>query len=159
MRYIQCPEGLDTLDSWFYPVFLAGGITGCPEWQPILADLLSLEPDRLVLLNPRRKGWDVNNSHLSEDQVQWEYDHLKLVKLTSFWFPCEALCPITLFELGSKSAKRDPIVVGCHPDYQRRFDVITQLQLARPSIDVVSSLEELAVQIRQNFYAYVTYYA
>jgi hypothetical protein len=65
----------------------------------------------------------------------------------SFWFPCETLCPITLYELGAWSRQDKPIFVGTHPDYKRRLDVQIQTELARPEIQVVHTLSGLANEV------------
>lgn len=150
MRYIQCPDVYIPQPS-DYPVFLAGGITNCPIWAPVLVDLLRYENDKLVLINPRRLNWDATNPVVPDDQIEWEYNHLNQSRLVSFWFPCEALCPITLFELGSRAASGWDIVVGCHPDYARRIDVVKQLSLMRPQVKVVNSLYDLSEDIRSKF--------
>ncbi|CED92441.1 hypothetical protein [Actinomyces succiniciruminis] len=37
-------------------IFLAGGITGCPDWQADAIQMLTeLGPDNLVIANPRRQ--------------------------------------------------------------------------------------------------------
>ena len=40
-----------------------------------------------------------------------------------------------------------PIFIGVDPKYQRRQDVEIQTKLARPEIEIVYSLEDLANQI------------
>jgi hypothetical protein len=40
-----------------------------------------------------------------------------------------------------------PLFVGVHPDYQRVQDVYIQTALARPDVQIVTSLEELAQEI------------
>ena len=150
MQYIECPEyykGRWPASRNDKLLFLAGGITSCPDWQQDYRKLLENEPN-LILLNPRRKNFDVRDPNASDFQITWEHENLEGSDMVSFWFPEETLCPITLFELGKISAKQSkPIFVGTHPNYKRKFDVIKQLQLIRPSITVVHSLENLADQI------------
>jgi len=140
MFYIECPERRD-LGS-FETLFLAGGITGCRDWQAELAE--SLRHTSLALLNPRRKSFDI--SQLLE-QITWEYDHLKAAKAISFWFERDQIQPIALFELGRWSASDKPLFVGCDPDYPRINDVLFQMNLIRPGFYVVTSLEALVDQI------------
>jgi hypothetical protein len=105
-------------------VFLAGGISNCADWQSTLAEKFAITCPNLVLLNPRRKNFDVSDHSESERQIKWEFNHLRKSSAILFWFPSETLCPITLFELGQWSAlagllgKR--LFVGCDPQYQRK---------------------------------------
>lgn len=127
-------------------VFLAGGISGCPDWQRSLHAFLIHLNDECVLLNPRRVHFDENTAHKTE-QIIWEHRHLKKADAISFWFPEETLCPITLFELGKWLQHGKKIFIGCHPKYARKLDVIVQTALCNPNILVVNSLEELTAQI------------
>jgi hypothetical protein len=126
-------------------IFMAGGITGCPDWQQEMRDLLN-ETD-LVLLNPRRADFPIGDSNAAKEQITWEYDHLRLADAILFWFPREALCPIVLYELGAWAMTEKPLFVGVHPDYERRRDIEIQLGLARPEIEIVYVLQELALQV------------
>lgn len=82
---------------------------------------------------------------VSREQIRWEFYALRMAKVNLFWFPCETLCPITLFELGAAIPRLHPgaLMVGTHPDYQRRFDIIEQSKLAGSPIRVFDDLEEL----------------
>lgn len=140
-------------------LFIAGGISNCANWQ---GDFISLLKDTdLTCFNPRRKAFDMNDPEASRRQIEWEYKYLGLSMATAFWFPCETLCPITLFELGdqlkimertdgpSSKPKLRSIFVGCHPGYARKLDVEIQVGLRRKDIVVVDSLEKLAGQVIQ----------
>ena len=140
MKYIEAPD-----EDKEIRIFLAGGITGCPNWQ--LALTVKLEKMDITLYNPRRANFPMGNKGEGLKQVKWEVEHLDKADAIVFWFPKETLCPITLFELGSWSMTSKPIFVGCHPDYQRRFDVETQLSIRRPEIEIVYSLDSLSKQI------------
>lgn len=129
-------------------VFLAGGISGCPDWQKSLHAFLIHLNDECVLLNPRRVLFDETVIGAKPEQIVWEHRHLQKADAISFWFPEETLCPITLFELGKwlqHGSKK--IFIGCHPKYARKLDVIVQTALCNPNILVVNSLEELTTQI------------
>lgn len=143
MRYIECPEVYEGNER---SLFLAGGISNCPIWQPDLVKLL--EETDLVILNPRRKHFPTDNPNIEEEQINWEYNHLAKASAVSFWFPRETLCPITLYELGKQSSGKKPLFIGVSPDYQRKKDVEIQTRLIRPEIKIVYSLEDLAEQIR-----------
>lgn len=151
MIYVECPEEYELQDFWNYDavdyipsVFLAGGISNCWDWQQELKQLLKNE--KLVVINPRRKNFDLADSRA---QIQWEFNYLQSVDIISFWFT-DTLCPITLFELGAALHNlHAEVVVGCHPDYKRREDVIIQCELANPTIKVVSNLVDLSRQISE----------
>jgi hypothetical protein len=146
VTYVECPaEHAGDEPS----VFLAGGITGCVDWQAELRRLL--EPTSLVLINPRRGSYDFADPELAEAQIAWEHRHLRRATAISFWFAAETLQPISLYELGSWSMTEKPLFVGVDPAYARRRDVIIQTRLARPEVVVVDSLEALARQVREAF--------
>jgi hypothetical protein len=118
-------------------VFLAGGITGCLDWQATATQQLLPHAD---VLNPRRRIY-VSGGDEYERQVAWEYSHLRRAGIILFWFADEAIQAIALYELGAFAASDKPIVVGAHPGYPRRTDVVLQLSHARPGLIVHSSLE------------------
>lgn len=126
-------------------LFLAGGISNCPDWQK---EILSyFESTDMVIANPRREFYATDT--YAQEQIAWEYDALHKSVMVSFWFPEETLCPITLFELGVFTQRKDiHLVVGTHPNYGRKLDVVEQLKLARPEVKVVHSLEDLVFQIK-----------
>lgn len=134
-------------------VFLAGGITGCPDWQSTVCELLgSLD---VFLLNPRRENFPIDDPTAATKQIGWEFRHLRKADAILFWFPKETLCPIVLYELGFWAAHRTTpgigksIFVGCHPEYQRRRDVEIQLGLIRPEVDVHNSVEQVVEDVRR----------
>jgi len=93
-QYIECPE------IWGSPsLFMGGGISGCPDRQQKL--VRELKDVNLVLVNPRRTVFDVQNGADTRLQIRWEYLVLRRCDGILFWFPCESICPIVLFELGS----------------------------------------------------------
>lgn len=145
-RYVECPEEY-VANAGEQSLFLAGGITGCADWQAALRGLLAEAP--LALINPRRATYDFGDLAAAEQQIAWEFRHLRAATMISFWFAAEQIQPISLYELGAWSMSQKQIFVGAHPDYPRRHDVLVQTRLARPDVVVVASLEELALQILQ----------
>jgi hypothetical protein len=125
-------------------LFLAGGISNCPDWQAeaelALADLPGL------VHNPRRPGVLIADEAVA--QIEWEHEALANSDTILFWFPKETLCPIALFELGVWSAKGAPLVVGVHPGYARLLDVVTQLRLARPDVIIHDNLDAVLNEYR-----------
>jgi hypothetical protein len=106
----------------------------------------------LVLLNPRRRDFPMNDPAAAPAQIEWEFRHLRRAAAVLFWFPPETLCPIALYELGGRALVcEQALFVGTHPDYQRRLDVEVQLRLARPEVAVASDLAALAGQVREWF--------
>ncbi|VVB80059.1 Nucleoside 2-deoxyribosyltransferase like protein [uncultured archaeon] len=142
MRYIECPQEYSGKEK---SLFLAGGITGCVDWQLELLDLL--KDTDLVILNPRRKNFDLSISNIEEEQIAWEFNHLNKADAVSFWFPKETLCPITLYELGKISMGNKKLFIGLDPSYARKNDVLTQTKLIRPDVKIIYSLRDLAEQI------------
>lgn len=129
-------------------MFLGGGISNCPDWQ---AEVISALADTdIFLLNPRRNGYLETDGTAAKQQVEWEYKALRSATSVMFWFPEETLCPITLYELGVFSEKRNVrLFVGTHPNYARRFDVVTQMGLTRPRLLVHDSLPDLISEVRE----------
>lgn len=145
MRYVEAPESFEPDGS--VSVFLAGGISGCPDWQRVIR--YALRNSDLTLVNPRRAAFDLEDGGVAEEQIVWEHDALRACDIIAFWFPCETLCPITLYELGAWSMTDKPLIVGAHPDYARRFDILVQTALQRPGVRVVDSLDEYIWQIER----------
>jgi hypothetical protein len=155
--YVEAPNEVTLADSderssW-NSVFLAGGITGCPDWQKEVRYLLSASG--LIIFNPRRASFDVNATP-SHEQIKWEYEKLNAADCILFWFPAGAsLCPIALYELGTwtqhvtMTGKRKPIFIGIEPGYKREEDIRVQTELTRPGVPIVSTLYDLSVLVAQ----------
>lgn len=139
MIEVKCPAVLVHNDIG--SVFMAGGITGCPNWQAEVVKMCSNRND-LILINPRRDDFDCSKAESSQEQIQWEYKHLVLADQINFWFPKEGLCSITLFELGWALGSNLNIRVGVESGYCRELDVIEQTKL-RSNIKIARSLNEL----------------
>ncbi len=144
MKYV---EALQEYDGKEKSIFMAGPITHAPDWQSSIVELL--KDTDLVLLNPRRKDFPINDLAAAEEQVRWEYEHLRKASAISFWFSRETSSPIVLYELGAWSMKDKPIFVGIDIGYLRRADVEIQTRLARPEVKIVYSMEALADQIKE----------
>lgn len=127
-------------------IFLAGGISNCPNWQDTVIRML-YPIRKLAILNPRRDSFDIENRHMAIEQIEWEHDHLKLANMILFWFSEGSINPITLFEYGrwgrlGQANSGVPVFVGCHPNYVRKFDVEIQTALdSGPTIH--NSIESL----------------
>ncbi|HLC78071.1 MAG TPA: nucleoside 2-deoxyribosyltransferase domain-containing protein [Candidatus Nanoarchaeia archaeon] len=143
MKYIQCPEIYTGKEK---SIFIAGGITNCPDWQAKLVELL--KDEKIVLINPRRDDFDASKSSIDEEQISWEFDHIEKADAVSFWFPKETLCPITLYELGKEISSGKQIFIGIHPEYKRKKDVEIQSKLANSKVKIVYSLKDLGKEVK-----------
>src|SRR6476659_5132468 len=123
MTYVEAPTEFENAGDR-RSVFLAGGITGCGDWQQQLAG--QLRDTYLVVLNPRRKRFPIDDPSAAGEQIDWEFRHLRRATARAFWFPSATLCPIALYELGAWSMAPGPLFVGVDPKYARRHDVETQ---------------------------------
>ena len=145
MKYIECPkEYLPNNEE--KSLFIAGGISNCRNWQRELVEEIVHED--VVLFNPRRKLFDINNPEIEIEQINWEHKYIGLAKAVSFWFSPETLCPITLYELGKVSMMDKKLFIGIDEKYSRKRDLKIQTGLIRPEVEIVYSLEDLSRQIK-----------
>ena len=151
--YIEAPN-LITLPIGVESIFLAGGITGVEDWQARAVDILR-GFGNITICNPRRKVWNPKaDKNEVEGQIRWEYMYLRWVSQVLFWFGEETLQPIALFELGSRVTEncevmipKQKLFIGCHPNYQRKFDLEIQLPLMGYKKPIVSDLDLLLQQV------------
>ena len=146
MQYLEAPiyKHLDKKS-----LFLAGGITNCPDWQSYIVE--NCKELDIYFLNPRRKNFPVNNLQEAPIQIEWEYFYLKAADYILFWFPKETLCPITLFEYGRWTFTDKKLFVGAHKEYKRKLDIAYQTKLARPEIQIRDNLKELILDLHNFF--------
>lgn len=144
-------------------IFLAGGITNCPQWQEkVIKELEMLEPinAHATVFNPRRKDFSFNNTYEVYQQIKWEFDRLEQMDIFSMYF-CDAdsVQPICLYELGRNIVRmqnrfpndwKDRIVISIEPGYTRKDDVLIQMDLCAPGlfIDTNGSPELHAYNIK-----------
>ena len=138
-----------------YPtVFLAGGITNCPDWQK---ETISLLADELItILNPRRKNFPIHDPNAAKEQIEWEFHALNNANIFSMWF-CNANSdqPICMYELGRHLALHsnnlDAVVIGIEPGYRRAQDVFIQSGLIDSSIPlrISDNLQDHATNIKE----------
>ena len=132
-------------------LFLAGGISNCRDWQADLIKDIKNIPN-LTVYNPRRKNFPIGDLNAAEQQITWEFNHLRDADIVTFWFSSGSLNPIVLYELGMWGNSCDrPIIVGIDPDYERKHDVEFQTRLSRPEVPIVYSLEEMSEKIYDLF--------
>lgn len=101
MLLLTSPEQVDKIER--PAIFLGGGITGAPDWQPAAAQLLGRT--FATVFNPRRAepfappgDPDFMKNYL--EQVHWEHKYLLAADVVLFWMPKEAVCITTRFEVG-----------------------------------------------------------
>jgi len=127
-------------------VFLAGGITNCPDWQSeVITNFMTYdakfkgELDDLVLFNTRRPNFPIDDPNASNEQIAWEFKWLQEMDIFSMYFTAgESDQPICMYELGRNLMRMqcmhgtdfdDRIVISCDPGYRRSTDVKIQLNL------------------------------
>lgn len=138
-QYIECPL-VPIIKNKNYPaVFLAGGITGCEEWQEKVRNSII---EDCVLLNPRRKDFPIKDPFAAEEQITWEFKMLEQTDLITFWFSDKTIQPIVLYELGRWLNSSKSIILSVHPNYPRKQDVYIQTKLARSNLTINNSLEK-----------------
>ena len=140
-QYIEAPTIVNMLHG--HAIFLAGGITGCVNWQKVAKNALMKSNKYDFIVNPRRENFDLLDVDVAEEQIQWEADQLQRCNEILFWFSSETVQPITLFELGRYCTKKPIIHVGCDPEYSRKFDVKTQMSIYRPDIKIWDNLDDM----------------
>ena len=158
-QYIEAPDETHIKNK--ESLFLAGSITGCWDWQKEMSQKLS-KIDILTICNPRRKNFKsfkgAADYEESRKQIEWEFKLLQQVTQISFWFSFETLAPITLYELGRVIEKNvqyfnDPmkgqrIFIGVDPNFERKFDVETQVGLQGYTDDISDNINHLIERIR-----------
>jgi len=147
MRVIQAPNKdiISTIKGEFF-VFLAGGITSCYNWQDKVIETLYEHPDLadLVIFNPRRDNFDIEERGATYEQILWERKYLKKCDLVSYFFDAsESVQPITLYELGKYGDSKDisPIITVVE-GYKRQNDVLIQTALSGLHANVHATVEE-----------------
>lgn len=146
MKIVTAPEDFIPLQTEI-KCFLAGGITNCPDWQTDVINQLKKidteipgELDRLVLFNPRRPNFPINDPNAAEEQITWEFKWLQQMDLFTMWFSGgDSDQPICMYELGrnlQRMVYRFPtdyshrILISYDSSYKRAQDVKIQTELA-----------------------------
>ena len=141
MKIITAPEEYKREDGDI-TVFLAGGITGCRDWQSEVLNEFDNDPcyENIVFFNPRRKEFDINTRSETTKQIQWEFDMLEQCDIFSMYFcGSESDQPICMYELGRNIPRmqvRFPVdwpyrlIISSEENYKRKTDVVIQTGLA-----------------------------
>src|SRR5690348_9015550 len=97
MRVIEAPNHAHIRPTEV-SVFIAGGITDCPNWQQDVIRLFeeNLGRSQVALLNPRRKNFPIERKSESKVQIEWEFDHNNFCPLQLIKFPFNLYFGFTL---------------------------------------------------------------
>ncbi len=151
MRYLEAPDYMPLLEQKTVPqtkLFLAGGITGCPDWQKKVVKALSNE--QVTIFNPRRNNFDVKDKNASKVQIKWERDHLNIANIIMFWFCKNTIQPIVLLEFGKYGFRNNvSVVIGVEPGYPREEDVRIQYALEHPDVKIYDSLDDVISHVKE----------
>lgn len=162
MIYLESPVYNESIMNSPIRVFIAGGITGCPDFQAKVKDALSDLP--IVLMNPRRADFPIDDPGAAQEQIKWEFDHLAKATDILFWFCADETQPIVLFEYGKwlgrlaasmlsgeddLSPNLEALHVGVDPAYPRTQDVLIQTSLEMPDLEIHRSLDDLVASVRK----------
>lgn len=163
MRVITAPEKIERNINDIMR-FLAGGITGCHNWQKRVIDYLKKKEEKgldlsgLVLLNPRRDNFPIGNIEAAEEQITWEFNVIDMSFIFSIYF-CggESDQPICMYELGKVLGRRfalfripdlynisdeyalNSVIVDVENGYKREQDVVIQTKLMTKSGTIVNT--------------------
>jgi hypothetical protein len=146
MQYV---EAVNYEKSLYRSLFLAGGITNCPDWQQSIVD--GLTDCEITIYNPRRKIFPIDKVEESEKQILWEFRYLRESDFLLFWFSEGSINPIALFEYGAALERNQKLFVGVHENYQRKSDIEIQTQLIKPETTIHYCLENLLIDVRKYF--------
>lgn len=157
------------LNKNFIFCFLAGGITGCSNWQKNVICHLELDDEELkdlVLFNPRRDDFPIHDPNAADQQIEWEFDYLNMSNIFSIYFDGgNSDQPICMYELGryltmlvgNYGRRYLPVVpiISVNPGYKRQKDVFKQVELATGKKDLVkyAKPEEHAYRIMEAYKA------
>jgi hypothetical protein len=157
MQYIEAfsqehKNQMDEGDNPCSSIFLAGGISNCPNWQSEV--VASLADFNITVVNPRRVTFDIFNHGEAAKQIEWEHKHLSLCDNILFWFPRETVCPITLLEYGKflPMASGKNLFVGCHRQYSRNLDLDVQTRLERPDMRIYRDIDSVLHDVYAHFW-------
>lgn len=136
MKVVTAPEKWmpDGGRRWI-TVFLAGGITGCHDWQrEVIEHLRELEPiyglKNVAVINPRREDFDLADKEATVEQIKWEHRYLKMCDLfTVFFAASDSVQPISLYEMGKHAVAKRQAVISVESGYLREEDVLIQTAL------------------------------
>ena len=162
LNVVTAPEEIKDIPRDAIKIFLAGGISGCHDWQSKCLSAMDewCYSNDIFVFNPRRESFDLANASESARQIEWEFKYLEEMDIFSMYFAKSetSVGPICLYELGRyicRMQMRFPstwmlhIVVSIENGYLRGNDVHIQTRLAAPQLFVIDDMspEEHAERI------------
>ena len=129
VQVYESPQELNGLNQ--ISLFLAGGIDRAPDWQKDAIAYLNHNHDdlNLAVLNPRRSTPFSKDDYESRiEQVTWEFENLRHANSILFWFPDNAPCTTSLFELGFW-INHFKTFVGVNPGHYKERSIKMQISL------------------------------
>lgn len=152
MKVVTAPEN----SNGYWSVFLAGGISGCTNWQAkVIAELEHLSEcynlSNVAIYNPRRDDFDVTDRTAEIEQIKWEHSMLTKADVLSIFFAnSDSVQPITLYEFGRFCKVKGTIpVVTVQKGYKRERDVLIRCALDRINVTHISSDEAIQCHAQQ----------
>jgi hypothetical protein len=146
-RVLTAPSYDSFVPPGYKSLFLAGGITNCPNWQATAIE--KLKDFKVIIFNPRRDNFPIEDQQAAEQQIKWEFDYLAKADMVLFWFAKGSDNPIVLFEYGRHGINPErPVYVGTDLGYSRRRDVIIQTKLAHKQYHIHGDLNELLNSVK-----------
>jgi len=157
MEYIEAPNDVyGTEIKYNANLFLAGGITNCPDWQAEFVEKFKENElsSQFNVYNPRRKDFPIEDPNASDEQISWEYDKLAKADMIVFWFSRGSLNPIVLYELGRwGNSQETQIYIGMDTEYTRKQDVEMQTMLSKgPDFPFYNNIDDIIKQIFFDYY-------
>ena len=137
----------------YVSIFLAGSIemNKAKEWQKEFTETIHNTFSNMIVVNPRRDGWDsswtqeLSNKNFYE-QVDWEHEHITTTDIVFIYFQKETKSPISLMELGLVADTDRKVIVLCEEGFWRKGNV-DYICKTYPSITQVESFDEAIKEI------------
>lgn len=158
MKIITAPERIvnNTTSQNSIWIFLAGGITSCPDWRTEVITQLNKNyatDSRITILNPKRENFNVSDTTEMLRQIKWEYRAIKKCDIFGMFFcESESVQPISMYELGKQlsyynsvfdyAEKIMHVEIGVEEEYSRKDDVIVQSSLMGYPVDILRGTKE-----------------
>ena len=162
MISITAPQNYNYKD-YDVKVFLAGGITNCATWQQEVIDLLNKDEaqlENLVIFNPRRENFPINDPCAAYEQIKWEYKMLEQCDIFSMYFSAgESDQPICMYELGRNILRmqmRFPadwekrIIISVEDEYKRKQDVFIQVGFATNDMIITNTTSDHDILVKKH---------
>ena len=165
MKIITAVESFQKDNNKIY-CFLGGGITKCWNWQKEVIEELKRydlnnygKLDDLVILNPRRDNFPINDPNASFEQINWEFWSISDSDIFSMYFAgnTDSPQPICFYELGRflGYGNLNNLVLTVEDDFIRKDDVKIQTQLVA---DMSSYIVNINNNVEQHVFSIIMKY-